>query len=40
MKNPFEEQAKYHKREALKWKVASIVAGIIGFMIFLALFTC
>jgi len=29
MKNPFEEQAKYHKNEAEKWSVYSKIAFIL-----------
>lgn len=38
MINPFEEQSQFYKKEAQKWKIISIVVGVIGFIIFLLLF--
>ncbi len=41
LNNPFEKQAMFHKKEAQKWRVASIIAGVVFVIVFFLLFgTC
>lgn len=40
MKNPFKEQAEYHKKEAKKWSTISKVVGIILFILILLSMSC
>src|SRR5574343_153088 len=40
MKNPFERQALFHKKEAQKWRKINIILGIILFFVIISLFTC
>ena len=35
--NPFYRQAQYHKREMNKWRIASIILGVILFLSILSL---
>ena len=32
MENPFDKQVEYHKKEMEKWRIVSIVLGIILFL--------
>ncbi len=39
MRNPFEEQANYHKKEAIKWSNRSKIAGVILVIVVYLCFT-
>ena len=39
-KNPFTESVKYHSREMKKWRIASIIMGVVLFGLIVLLFTC
>lgn len=39
-RNPFEEQAQYHKKEAQKWSTASKIVGVIFIIVLFQLCSC
>lgn len=40
MRNPFEEQAQFHKKEAQKWSKTSKIVGIVFIIILFILYSC
>jgi hypothetical protein len=40
MRNPFQEQAEYHRREAIKWSKRKTAAGVLFVIVVIWCFLC